>query len=74
MNHLTFLFSSVALIIPDLSHQVLNSRKELLKHTHIQRFSKTSWTAVAYYSKGCDSENLFADLAVSDTVTEGLTI
>ena len=44
MNHLTFLFSSVALIIPDLSHQVLNSRKEMLKHTHIQRFFKTSWT------------------------------
>ena len=50
-------------------------------NTHIcitrpRRFGKstTADMLAAYYSKGCDSENLFADLAVSDTVTEGLTI
>ena len=59
-----------------LIEQLLIQWAEVNVFTRPRRFGKstTADMLAAYYSKGCDSENLFADLAVSDTVTEGLTI
>lgn len=58
------------------TNRVLDTLDGYICNSRPRRFGKstTADMLAAYYSKGCDSENLFADLAVSDTVTEGLTI
>ena len=58
------------------TNKVIDTKQAFICNSRPRRFGKstTADMLAAYYSKGCDSENLFADLAVSDTVTEGLTI
>ena len=60
----------------EFTNKVLGTQQAFICNSRPRRFGKsiTANMLAAYYSKGCDSENLFADLAVSDTVTEGLTI
>lgn len=58
------------------TNKVIDTKQAFICNSRPRHFGKstTADMLAAYYSKGCDSENLFADLAVSDTVTEGLTI
>ena len=51
------------------TNKVIDTKQAFICNSRPRRFGKstTADMLAAYYSKGCDSENLFADLAVSDT-------
>ena len=51
------------------TNKVIDTKQAFICNSRPRRFGKstTADMLAAYYSKGCDSKNLFADLAVSDT-------
>ena len=50
------------------THKVLNTKQALICNSRPRRFGKsiTADMLTAYYSKGCDSEDLFSGLAISE--------